>query len=152
MSTKKKENSSIDDSPHPIPDSVMKGIEELLDKHETRVLGVMGLCIGYISVFLVKILNFTHMYYGVGGIVLTTLLLLLLDKNKNLKVVDWWVRALTVIVICLFITSPQLYFAWTVSVAELQVAADERLERDRAEAYLNQESPEITIINPEGVR
>lgn len=151
MSTDMDKDSQYDVTHHVIPDSVAKGLEELLDKHEVRVLGVMGLFIGYISVFLVKILSFTNMYYGVGSIILTTLLLLLLDKNKNLKVTDWWIRTSAVILLCLFITSPQLYFAWTVSVAELKVAANARLEQERENAYINQSSPEITIINPKGM-
>ena len=77
---------------------VLRNVEDLLNSHEVS-LGAMGLFIGYICVFLVKIMNLTNMYFGVCLIVITTLLLLLLDKGKRPKTWDWWARAGTVILL-----------------------------------------------------
>jgi hypothetical protein len=109
-------------------------IENLLNSHEGRVLAAMGLFIGYVCVFFTKIMSFTDMYAGVIGVRVITLLLLLLNKERNLKSQDWWFRSITVVVLTIVLTSPQLYFAWTVSVAEAQSAAEANQLRKVADA------------------
>ena len=53
--------------------------------------------------------------------------------NKDFKFGDYrhWVRSIVVIVICLLITAPQLYFAWTVSVAELGLRLQNKISETR---------------------
>jgi hypothetical protein len=109
-------------------------MENLLSSHEGRVLAAMGLFIGYVCVFFTKIMSFTAMSVGVVGVGIITLLLLLLNKERDLKSQDWWFRSITVIVLTVILTSPQLYFAWTVSVAEAQNAAEANQLRKIADA------------------
>lgn len=102
-----------------IPDAITRTFDDLLNTHEVKVLGMIGLFIGYICVFFVKILSFTNIYVGALGISLLTFILMMLDPRRNLGSADWWIRALAVVMLSLFLTSPQLYYAWTVSVSEL---------------------------------
>ena len=107
----------------------------------------MGLLIGYICVFLAKILSFTNIYIGVIGVVVITLLLMMLNKDVKFADARFWLRAVVVTFICLLITAPQLYFAWTVSVSEVQSALIEQ-NRRAAEARADQTvPPSVTITN-----
>ena len=105
------------------PAAIAAAVESLLNTHEARVLGAMGLFIGYICVFFTKIMSFTNMYVGALAVAGITLMLLLLNKDLNIKSAGWWLRSGAVIVLTLMLTSPQLYFAWTVSVSEALAAA-----------------------------
>ncbi|MCA1416020.1 hypothetical protein I6F30_33580 [Bradyrhizobium sp. NBAIM20] len=100
----------------------MAAIANLLDTHEARVLGAVGLFIGYLCVLLTKIMNFTQMYVGLLGVVGLTIVLLLLGGG-NIRTRIWWLRTTIVVFLAILLTAPQLYFAWTVSVAEVQANA-----------------------------
>jgi hypothetical protein len=109
-------------------------VEGLLNTHEARVLATMGLFIGYICVFFTKIMSFTNMYVGAIAVAGITLLLLLLDRELHIRSRAWWLRAAIVMALSLMLTSPQLYFAWTVSVTEAEVAALAAHERKLRQA------------------
>src|ERR1700726_4212628 len=96
------------------PEDALKAVESFLNTHEIRVLGVLGIFIGYICVFFVKILSFTNIFMGVGGVALTALILMFLDPKRQIGYLDWWFRVIVVVLMSLFLTAPQLYFAWTV--------------------------------------
>jgi hypothetical protein len=98
-------------------------ISTLLDSHEARVLGAVGLFVGYLCVLLTKIMNFSQPIVGVLGVVGLTIVLLLLGKDVELRSPGWWLRSVIVVILAIVLTSPQLYFAWTVSVAEVQANA-----------------------------
>lgn len=127
--------------------SVANSLEGLLQTQEAQVLGAMGLFVGYICVFFAKILNLTNPYFGVMGVAIITMLLLTLCKTFNWRSPSWWSRSFVIIVICLLITSPQLYFAWTVSVSEAQSAAEGQHQRAINQASATKESPVVTIQN-----
>ena len=97
----------------PDPQRAVNSLDGLLLTQEAQVLGAMGLFIGYICVFFAKILNLTNPYFGVLGVALITMLLLTLCKTFDWRSPTCWARCVVVIIICLLITSPQLYFAWT---------------------------------------
>ena len=119
----------------------------LLRTQEAQVLGAMGLFVGYICVFLAKIMQVTNPYAGVCGVAIITLLLLTLGADFDWRSIKWWIRALAVVVICILITSPQLYFAWTVSVTEAETPA--QAHHNNAVSLANQvtSQPKITITN-----
>jgi hypothetical protein len=140
----------VDNQGGGLPDqpAVLQAIGGLFQAHEVQVLGAMGLFIGYICVFFTKIFSFTHMYIGICGVVGTTILLLLLNKELAPKSFNWWVRFVTVIVLALFFTSPQLYFAWTVSVSEAKLASQTAQATGIAAAEQKFVAPDVTISNP----
>jgi hypothetical protein len=74
------------------PAAIAAAVESLLNTHEARVLGAMGLFIGYICVFFTKIMSFTNMYVGALAVAGITLMLLLLNKDLNIKSAGWWLR------------------------------------------------------------
>ena len=119
----------------------------LLRTQEAQVLGAMGLFVGYICVFLAKIMQVTNPYFGVCGVAIISLLLLALGSDFDWRSLKWWIRALAVIVICILITSPQLYFAWTVSVSEAETAAQAHHTNVVSEAAKVSLQPQITITN-----
>jgi Zn-dependent protease with chaperone function len=121
----------------------LKGI---FNKFEIQVLGMMGLLIGYITVFYAKILGFTNIYIGVSGVALITLLLLSLDRSFTWRQSKRLVRALIVIIVCLLLTAPQLYFAWNVSVREAaaEALAQHNLQVSRQEVSV---TPQVNVIN-----
>lgn len=119
----------------------------LLRTQEAQVLGAMGLFVGYICVFLAKIMQVTNPYFGVCGVAIITFLLLALGNDFDLRSLKWWIRAVAVIVICILITSPQLYFAWTVSVSEAETAAQAQHARAVSAAAKVTLQPQITITN-----
>jgi hypothetical protein len=126
--------------------SVYRALETFLNAHEVQVLALMGLLMGYICIFFTKILNFSQMYVGVLGIIAITFLFLTL-VGPDWRSRHWWLRTLAVIVVALIVTSPQLYFAWTVSVTEAQLAAQAQKVRliDSANQFVQ---PRITVTNP----
>src|SRR3982074_3811321 len=87
-------------------------ISALLDTHEARVLGAVGLFVGYLCVLLTKIMNFTQPAVGVLGVVGLTIVLLLLGKDVELRSPGWWLRSVIGVILVIVLTSPQLYFAW----------------------------------------
>jgi hypothetical protein len=113
------------------PGAVAAALEGLFSTHEARVLGAISLFVGYLSIFFTKVMNFTEMYVGVLGIVGLIILLLLLSKEFDWRSGQAWLRCIAVVVIGIFLTSPQLYFAWTVSVSEARLARNVALD-DRA--------------------
>ncbi|TBF36978.1 hypothetical protein ELG88_17995 [Rhizobium leguminosarum] len=119
----------------------------LLRTQEAQVLGAMGLFVGYICVFLAKIMQVTNPYFGVCGVAIITFLLLALGNDFDFRSFKWWIRAAAVIVICILITSPQLYFAWTVSVSEAETAAQAQHARAVSAAEKVTLQPQITITN-----
>ena len=119
---------------HPDPRHAVAAVEDLFNTHEARVLGAIGLFTGYICVFFTKIMNFTQMYVGVLAVMGLTFLLLALNRKIDFKSRDWWFRSAAVIALSLLLTSPQLYFAWTVSVTEAQLAAHAAQSRALMEA------------------
>jgi hypothetical protein len=120
----------------PTTEAVSRAIEDLFSTHEVRVLGAMGLIIGYISIFFTKIMEVDSFYVGIFGVAMTTMLLLLLDPKLSIDSKVWWARSIVVVIMSLFLTSPQFYYAWTVSVKERRDAkqADllREIERNRA--------------------
>ncbi|GAC1307159.1 MAG: hypothetical protein NVSMB10_12500 [Steroidobacteraceae bacterium] len=120
-------------------------ISTLLDSHEARVLGVVGLFVGYLCVLFTKILNFTHPVMGVLGIVGLTVVLLLLGKEIEPRSPGWWMRSFVVVVLAIVLTAPQLYFAWTVSVAEVQANALQA-QAIQARQLANQFVPPVVTI------
>jgi len=126
--------------------ALTQAVGALLGPHETQTLGLMGLLIGYICIFLVKILNFTNINLAVGGVAVLTLLILASNKSLVFSL-NWCIRSLTAIIICLLVTGPQLYFAWTVSVAELQAAIEAQHRREIESAAARSVTPSITITN-----
>jgi hypothetical protein len=114
--------------------NAISAVEGLFNTHEARVLGAIGLFTGYICVFFTKIMSFTQMYVGVLAVTGLTFLLLVLNREFDFKSRDWWIRSAAVIVLSLLLTSPQLYFAWTVSVTEAQLAAQATQNRALLEA------------------
>jgi hypothetical protein len=132
------------------PDSseTAKALEGLLQTHEARVLGVVGLFIGYVCVLMTKIMNFAQMYVGALAVAILTFLLLLLGENFQFKSATWWLRSIIVILLCLVLTSPQLYFAWTVSVTEAEAAAQAALDR-RVLRESNKFVPPIINVAPQ---
>ncbi len=123
-------------------------ISTLLDSHEARVLGAVGLFVGYLCVLLTKIMNFTQPVMGVLGIVGLTLVLLLLGKEVDLRSPGWWLRSFIVVLLAIVLTAPQLYFAWTVSVAEVQANALQ-MQAIQARQLANQfVPPTVTIGKP----
>ena len=73
-------------------------ISTLLDSHEARVLGAVGLFVGYLCVLLTKIMNFTQPIVGVLGVVGLTIVLLLLGKQVEPRSPGWWIRSLIVVI------------------------------------------------------
>jgi hypothetical protein len=71
----------------------------LLRTQEAQVLGAMGLFVGYICVFLAKIMQVTNPYLGVCGVAIITLLLLTLGADFDWRSIKWWIRALAVVVV-----------------------------------------------------
>jgi hypothetical protein len=129
----------------PAGPALNNAIQELFNTYEARVLGTMGLFVGYICIFFAKIMSFTNIYVGVAGVAIITLLLLLLNKGQDWKSQDWWIRLPAVIIFSVLLTSPQLYFAWTVSVNEARSAAQaahDQLVHDARQFV----QPEVTII------
>jgi hypothetical protein len=126
-------------------------IQGLFDTHEARVLGAMGLFVGYICIFFVRVMSFTEMYVGVLGVALITLLLLLLNRDKGSLSqgwLQWGIRSFAVIIFSVLLTSPQLYYAWTVSVKDQQFAA--QVDREIAAAKANKfVQPEINVKRPQ---
>jgi hypothetical protein len=123
-------------------------IATLLNSQEAQVLGAIGLFIGYLCIFLTKLMNFTQPYIGVLGVIILTTLLLLLGKQNNLKSPDWWLRSVVVIVLALILSAPQLYFAWTVSVAEVRANALQLQNNEvqqRSSAFV---APNVKIDQP----
>lgn len=101
-------------------DDPIAAIGSLLDTHEARVLGGVGLSVGYLCVLFTKIMNFTQPLVGVFGVVGLTIGLLLLGKQVDPRSLGWWARCLIVVFLAVVLTAPQLHDAWTVSVAEAQ--------------------------------
>jgi hypothetical protein len=126
--------------------AINAAIEGLLSTHEARVLATMGLFIGYICVFFTKIMSFTNMYVGAVAVAAITFLLLLLDREFHIRSRDWWLRAFVVVTLSLILTSPQLYFAWTVSVTEAEVAALAAHERKVHQAIVTSQ-PSAPVEN-----
>jgi hypothetical protein len=122
-------------------------LEGLLRTQEVQVIGAMGIFVGYICVFLAKILNLTNPYYGVLGVAILTILLLTLSRAFNWRAPGWWVRATVIVVICLLLTSPQLYFAWSVSVREAQAAVEEQLRNATSKLATASAPANITVTN-----
>jgi hypothetical protein len=90
------------------------------------------------------------MYFGVLGVMGVTVLLLLLNKERDLRSQEWWVRSLVVVILGLILASPQLYFAWTVSVSEVRAAARSEQEQ-KVQAIKNKRiEPQVNIGNKEG--
>jgi hypothetical protein len=127
--------------------TAIAAVKDLFDTHEVRVLGAVGLLIGYICVFFAKIMYFTQMYVGICAVIVITSLLLLLNKEVNFTSRLWWTRSITVIILSVFFTSPQLYDAWTVSVAEAKLAALGAQEAAVHHAQQPTVSPTVTINN-----
>src|SRR5882724_4709318 len=100
-------------SPKTDDKDAIAAISTLLDSHEARVLGAIGLFVGYLCVLFTKILNFTHPVMGVLGIVGLTAILLFLGKDVELRSPRWWLRSFVVVLLAIVLTAPQLYFAWT---------------------------------------
>lgn len=107
----------------------------------------MGLVVGYICVLFAKFLNVTNPYFGILGVASTTMLLLALSNSFDWRSLTWWIRSLAVTFICLLITSPQLYFAWTVSVSEAKSATEAQLQRNVDIASGEHQQPAISITN-----
>jgi hypothetical protein len=126
-------------------EDVVGSFKGILQTHEVQVLGTMGLLIGYICIFFAKILAFTNIYMGVLGVGGVTLLLVILDSNFRWQDYKCWVRSIVVIVICLLITAPQLYFAWTVSVSEVRSTIEEQSQREAEARAKQQISPSVTV-------
>jgi H+/Cl- antiporter ClcA len=131
---------------------MLEALRHLISPHQINVLAVMGLSIGYICIFLVKILDLTNIYLGVIGVGLTTLILLFLDKAKDFRSTDWWCRSFLVVLFSLFLTAPQLYYAWWTSVQERQKLANADGVLQALEKTARQVPPEITIVNPQGLK
>jgi hypothetical protein len=131
----------------PANETILKGVEQLLSTHEIRVLGAMGLFIGYMSIFIVKILEYQDMHLGVAFVILTTVSLMFLDKERKPYMLEWWTRVFVVVLLTLFITSPQLYNAWTVAVLEQKMATQEHANQEKAILATKQTQPIITITN-----
>jgi hypothetical protein len=129
------------------PAQLNAALEGLFQSYEARVLAAIGLFIGYICVFFTKIMSFTQMYIGILGIAGVTFLLLLLNKDADFKSRAWWARSCVVVIFSLILTSPQFYFAWTVSVQEAQNAAQAAQIRavNEAQAFVQ---PQITVAHP----
>jgi hypothetical protein len=127
--------------------AVTAALEGLFSSHEARVLGAISLFVGYLCIFFTKILSFTNMYVGVIGIAAMIVVLLLLKNDFKWKSPQAWFRHAAVVIIGLVLTSPQLYFAWTVSVAEARMAAqaDQQRQERAANSFV---PPEITISPP----
>jgi hypothetical protein len=128
-------------------EGAVTALGNLLRTQEAQVLGAMGLFVGYICVFLAKIMQVTNPYFGVCGVAIITLLLLALGTDFDWRSLKWWVRAVAVIVICILITSPQLYFAWTVSVSEAETAAQAHHASAVSAAAAVSLQPQITVTN-----
>jgi hypothetical protein len=126
--------------------NAVKALDSLLQTQEAQVLGAMGLIVGYVCVLFAKLLNATNPYYGVFGVALTTMLLLALSKSFDWRSPSWWARSVAVTLICILITSPQLYFAWKVNVSEAQAASLSYL-REASQAAPPPVQPEIRITN-----
>ncbi len=105
------------------PQEALNALDGLFATHEMRVLGIVGILTGYLSVLFVKMIGLLSVWVGVIGIVFMTLMLLLLDPQLAPKSSRWWLRACAVIVISVVITSPQMFYAWTVAVRETQAQA-----------------------------
>jgi predicted Co/Zn/Cd cation transporter (cation efflux family) len=110
--------------------AVQQALAGIFQAHETKALGIIGLLVGYICIFFTKVMEMQSILVGVLGISLTTILLLLLNPELNFRSTQWWLRSITVIILSILLTSPQLYFAWTTSVAEARAGAIQ--QRDAA--------------------
>ena len=128
-------------------DGVVEGFRGILQTYEVQVLGTMGLLIGYICVFFAKILSFTNIYIAVFGVSFITMMLMMLNKDFKWRDGAYWLRTVVVIFICLLITAPQLYFAWTVSVAEVQAAVEAHHMNNVDLKERQQIAPYVTIKN-----
>jgi hypothetical protein len=126
---------------------VLGSLQGLFNSHELQVLGAMGLLTGYICVFFAKILNLTNPYTAVSGVACITFLLLAINKDFNWRASVWWIRSFVIIIICLLITAPQLFYAWTVSVAEARSAAEELHQRDVKAAVSQVVHSDVTVSN-----
>ncbi len=127
--------------------NVVDALGGLLQTQEAQVLGAMGLFVGYICVFFAKILNYTNPYFGVLGVAILTMLLLTLSKAFDWRSPAWWLRSFVIIIICLLLTSPQLYFAWTVSVREADDVLQAQLAHDTAAVATATAPATIKITN-----
>jgi hypothetical protein len=134
-------------SPAANPQDIVNAFGNLLQTSEVQVLGAMGLLIGYICVFYAKILGFQNIYAGVAGISIITFLLIALTKDFNWFNPVSWIRAFVVIILCLLITAPQLYNAWTVSVSELQSQKELQHQAEVRNATDAKVPPSIKIEN-----
>src|SRR5262245_40344273 len=88
------------------PGAVVTALEGLFSTHEARVLGAISLFVGYLCILLTKIMAFEAMYMGLVGIAGLIVLLLLLNKDFQLRTLDSWFRIAAVVVIGLILTSP----------------------------------------------
>src|SRR5689334_24406111 len=59
----------------------------------------------------------------------TCALPILLSRQVEPRSPGWWLRSFIVVILAIVLTSPQLYFAWTVSVAEVQANAQQAQAR-----------------------
>ena len=114
--------------------TLIDGMNAIFQKHEMQVISIVGLLVGYVCLFMTKILAQESILFGVSALILLVFLLLLslsdADSGSPLFRGSWWLRFCTVCVVSLLLSAPQLHTAWTVAIQEK--AAAEQLNLDRA--------------------
>lgn len=128
MSEKKADPRVFDDS------GVMEGLKGIFEAYEVQVISVVGLLVGYISIFLIKIADVGSVKFGAAFIALTTVALLCINSNAKFLHPIWWLRTVILMGICLAFLAPQIHSAWTVTSNEhAAVRAQERQARGNEE-------------------
>jgi hypothetical protein len=113
--------------------------------HELRVLGIMALLIGYLSIFFTKILHQTDPTVGVVGIAAMTLLLLFMGPEVDARSRNWWLRSFAIILLTLLLTAPQFNNAWIVSIDEERRKALYEAQVDAARKAQQQIQPQVSV-------
>lgn len=125
-----------------------RALKDVLQTYEIRVVGVMGILVGYICIFLVKLLQFEDVKIGVGLISFISMIFMISEKTFNFRSLSSYLRVVLVVVLSNIACSPQLFYAWETSIAERAREIKMRqLEAAVIENSLVVDRTKISIVN-----
>ncbi|MCQ1772874.1 hypothetical protein NOI24_16310 [Neorhizobium galegae] len=103
---------------------LMNALGDLLNLFESKVLAAIGLLSGYLCIFFTQWMAISSGYVIAVAMSLLTGMLLMLNPEFKFNEFKWWLRTFTVIIVALFLTSPQVVFALKSAAADGRDAAE----------------------------
>ena len=126
-------------------------LSSVFDAHEIKIIGLVGVLTGYISLFIIDVLRITSVVLGSAFVCGLVFLLLIRHPSRRLLSPDWWLRTLIAVILSALITAPQISSSMTAEMAKLGIYRVETRDADIARARKPEASSPVLVQPPNQV-